>query len=81
MKKLIYMAFLLLATAGTIYAEDFAVIRKLASDASRVTISEGITIEGVIISDRTSLNMADNANSAWNTIDLAELRNCIVDSI
>lgn len=53
-------------------AEDFAAVRKLAEKSSKVKIADGTFIEGIIISDRTSRNMADNGNVEWNKVDLGD---------
>ena len=70
MKRLIYI--LLMVCGFSAAAEDFESVRKLADRSSNVKIADGVFIEGIVISDRTSLNMADNSNISWNEVDLGE---------
>lgn len=72
MRKLTYILISILAVAVSSHAEDFASVRRLASGNSEIKLNEGLSIQGIIVSDRTSLNMADNSNSAWNKVNLGD---------
>ena len=71
MKRIILISLNLLLAIFHAGAEDFLSLRNRVASSSDVILPQGVSIEGVIVSDRNSLNMADNPNVAWNKVDLS----------
>lgn len=72
MKRLSVLIMMLCGFSALAHADDFESVRKLAGKSSTVKLEDGLFIEGILVSDRTSLNMADNPNVKWNQVDLGE---------
>lgn len=70
MRRIISFIILLLSLSVGVHAETFEQLRARAAGGI-VVLPQGTTLEGVVVSDRNSHNMATNPNVAWNDVDLS----------
>ncbi|MCQ2135517.1 MAG: DUF5689 domain-containing protein [Bacteroidales bacterium] len=80
MKKILSFATIILAACQLSFAEDVATLRARATKSSQ-TLPQGVTLEGIVISDCYSTNTEYNPQIAFNRVDLGlSLKTAYIES-
>lgn len=67
-RKIVTSLFLAISLCVTSYADSFEQIKAISPEGYS-ELPQGVFVEGVLVSDYTSLNMGENPQVAWNQVD------------